>query len=161
MDIIECAMKQEQEAKLWYEQLATDVTSPELKELFSILAASEDEHYRALSGLKADSCAAAADFAALDGAAGAFRPLLAQRDAVETLKKDADGFRHIIAGEEETIRQYEELAAQAGDDGTRNLLGKLVAEEKRHLNIVENIFEFVESPRTYLAWGEFSNLKEY
>jgi rubrerythrin len=161
MNIIECAIKKEQEAKIWYEQLAADVTTPELKELFTILAASEDEHCRAIARLKADKGASAAAFIALDGAACAFRPLLDQRDVVETLKHDSDGFRRIIAEKEETIRQYEELEAQAGDEETRKLLGSLVAEEKRHLNIVENIFEFVESPRTYLAWGEFSNLKEY
>lgn len=161
MNIIECAMKKEQEAKIWYEQLAADVTTPELKVLFTILAASEDEHHRALAGLMADNDVSAVAFTALDGAACAFRPLLDQMGVVETLKHDSDGYRRIIAEEEETIKQYEELAAQAGDEEIRKLLGALVAEEKRHLNIVENIFEFVESPRTYLAWGEFSNLKEY
>ena len=30
-----------------------------------------------------------------------------------------------------------------------------------NLSIVENIYSFVESPKSFLAWGEFSNLKEY
>jgi len=34
-------------------------------------------------------------------------------------------------------------------------------EERKHLNIVENIYSIVESAKTCLAWGEFSNLKEY
>jgi hypothetical protein len=37
----------------------------------------------------------------------------------------------------------------------------IAEEEKKHLNIIENIYSFVESPRTYLAWGEFSNLEAY
>jgi hypothetical protein len=37
----------------------------------------------------------------------------------------------------------------------------IAEEERKQLNIVENIYSFVESPKTYLAWGEFSNLKEY
>jgi rubrerythrin len=36
----------------------------------------------------------------------------------------------------------------------------LAAEERRHLNMVENIYDFVEAPRSFLAWGEFSNLRE-
>ncbi len=36
----------------------------------------------------------------------------------------------------------------------------MVDEEKEHLSIVENIYDFVEKPRTFLACGEFSNLKE-
>jgi rubrerythrin len=39
-------------------------------------------------------------------------------------------------------------------------LRRIAEEERRHLNIMENIFDFVESPKTFLAWGEFSNLNE-
>ena len=161
MDVIECAIRKESEARTWYEQLAATVTVPALKELFSVLAASEDEHFKALCHLRDGEGENAAGFVALDKAACAFRPLLDQQDQVAVLKKDPDGYRQILAEEEETIRLYEELAAHACDESAKSLLDKLVAEEKRHLNIVENIFEFVESPRTYLAWGEFSNLREY
>jgi hypothetical protein len=34
-------------------------------------------------------------------------------------------------------------------------------DERKHLDIVKNIYTFVESPKNFLAWGEFSNLKEY
>lgn len=161
MDIIECAMKKESDAKTWYEKLAADVKKPELKELFSILASSEDEHLKALRQLKGEQSDSVEKFAALDQAACAFRPLLEQRNPLEALKGDPDGFRHIVTEEEESIRFYERLATHATDEGLKRLLDKLVEQEKRHLNIVQNIFDFVESPRTYLAWGEFSNLQEY
>lgn len=160
MDIIECAIKKEQEAKQWYEQLAGQVTTPELKELYTILAASEDEHFRALEGLRKEE-GGEVDFVALEGAACAFKPLMARLDAATALKGDADGFRRILTEEDENVKFYEELAAHAGDKRTKKLLARLTAEEKRHRSIVENIFTFVESPRTYLAWGEFSNLAEY
>ena len=41
------------------------------------------------------------------------------------------------------------------------LLLKIVNEEKKHYNIMENLYDFVLAPQNYLAWGEFSNLKEY
>ena len=65
------------------------------------------------------------------------------------------------APEEEGVRFYEELAAQAKDEGTREILLMIADEERKHLNIVQNIYSFVESPKTYLAWGEFSNLEEF
>lgn len=34
-------------------------------------------------------------------------------------------------------------------------------EERKHLSIDENIHDFVESPKNFPAWGEFSNLKGY
>jgi len=38
------------------------------------------------------------------------------------------------------------------------LLNWFVEDEKRHLEEIEGIYEFVEAPRSYLEWGEFSNL---
>jgi len=161
MDVIECAIKKELEAKRWYEHLADNVSTPELKELYSLLAASEDEHFEALSNLKEDGGEKTAGFLVLANAVCAFRPLHDQQHPGEALKRDPDRYRQILAEEEETICLFEELAARCRNNGARQLLEKLVTEEKRHLNIVENIFEFVELPRTYLAWGEFGNLREY
>jgi len=41
------------------------------------------------------------------------------------------------------------------------LLQKIANEEKKHYNIMENLYDLVLAPQTYLAWGEFSNLKEF
>jgi rubrerythrin len=76
-------------------------------------------------------------------------------------ENDPDSYRHAVLEEEKGVRFYEELAAQAKDEGTRGIILMIADEERKHLNIVENIYSFVESPKTYLAWGEFSNLKEY
>jgi rubrerythrin len=62
--------------------------------------------------------------------------------------------------EEKEIRFYEELASAASDEATRESLLMVAEEERRHLNIVEHIYDFVEAPKSYLASGEFSNLRE-
>jgi len=41
------------------------------------------------------------------------------------------------------------------------LLLKIANEEKKHYNIMENLYDFVLAPQNFLAWGEFSNLKEF
>ncbi len=33
-------------------------------------------------------------------------------------------------------------------------------EEKKHFNILDNLCDFTLAPQNYLAWGEFSNLKD-
>jgi hypothetical protein len=40
----------------------------------------------------------------------------------------------------------------------RRVLERIVSDEKDHLSKIENIYEFMETPHTYLEWGEFSNL---
>lgn len=161
MNVFACALKMETEARQYYERLATATRVPELKNLFAILGAAEEEHVAALTRLQESAEPAPARFAALDESACVFKPLLANRDLLAELENDPDAYGHVVAEEQESVRFYEELAAKATDERTRELLLMLAAEERKHLNIIENIYAFMEAPKTYLAWGEFSNLKEY
>ncbi len=161
MSVFDCAIKMEEEAKEYYEGLAKAAPVPELKNLFSLLAAAEQEHHDALEAMKGKIEPQKLSFAALEEAACVFSPLLEKRELMAQLKEDPDAYRHAVMKEEEGVRFYEELAAKAQDEEARKLLQMIVQEERRHLSIVENIYSFVESPKTYLAWGEFSNLAEY
>ena len=161
MNIFDCAIRMEKEAKEYYENLANVAKVPELKTLFNMLAGAEQEHHDALVKMKEGLDPQKVRFAALEEAACIFRPLLDKRELVAELKDDPDAYRHVVKREEEDAKFYEELAAKAKDEDTRDVFLMIAAEERKHLNIVENIYSFIQSPRTYLAWGEFSNLAEY
>ena len=161
MNIFDCAISMEEDASAYYRKLAEAVTIPEIKNLLSILAAAEEEHRDALVRMKENLDAQKGGFSVLKGASCAFRPLLGKRDVMEGLKDDPDAYKQVVRREEEDVRFYEELAAKAPSGEARSLLLKLADEERKHLSIVENIYAFVESPKTYLAWVEFSNLGEY
>lgn len=161
MNIFDCALKMEEEARQYYEKLAEASAIPELKQLFTMLAAAEQEHHDALMEIKANSPLKKTGFTALNEAACLFKPLMSKRDLMADLQEDPDAYRHIVQEEEKGIRLYEELAAQSQNEATGKILLAIAAEERKHLNIVENIYSFVESPKNFLAWGEFSNLKDY
>jgi len=161
MNVFDCAIKMEEEAKLYYEALAVSAADLELRNLFTMLAAAEQEHKEALVQLQGSVEPKMAQFTVLDRAACLFKPLLAKREAMAQLKESPDGYQMVVAQEEKGVELYQELAAQTKDEGIRQILLKIADEERRHLSIVENIYSFVESPKTFLAWGEFSNLKEY
>ncbi|HTP64785.1 MAG TPA: ferritin family protein [Geobacteraceae bacterium] len=161
MNIFDCAIRMEEEARDYYENLATVVKVPELKNLFNMLAGAEQEHHDALVRMKEDLDPQKVRFAALEEASCLFRPLLDKRELIAALKDDPDAYRQVVRREEEDADFYEELAARAEDEDTREVLLMIAREERKHLSIVENIYSFMESPRTYLAWGEFSNLSEY
>ena len=161
MNIFDCAIKREEEARMCYEELAAAATEPELKNLFTILALAEQEHHNALVKMKGDTKSSKPQFKALQEAACAFRPLLSKRDIMAKVKNDPDAYLHVVKEEEKGIGFYVELAKQAKDEGVREILLMIAEEERKHLSIIENIYAFVESPKNFLAWGEFSNLKEY
>lgn len=159
MNIFDCAIKIEEETKSYYQGLVAEAAEPELKLLFSMLAASEDEHKERLLRLKESWDARKAMLQGLDGTACGFRPWLTQRELLEEKEKDPDLYLFSVSKEEQDIRFYEELCGKAVDEATRNTLRMLASEERRHLETIESIYAFVEEPRTYLEWGEFSNLK--
>jgi len=161
MNVFDCAIKMEVEARKYYEKLAANTDVPELKNLFTLLAAAEQEHHDALLGMKESADPQKTKFKALQEAACLFKPLLAKRELMADRAGFPDAYRQVVKEEEEGVGFYEELAAKATDEGIRKVLLMIADEERKHLSIVENIYSFVESPKNFLAWGEFSNLKEF
>ncbi len=160
MNIVDCAVKKTLEAKTYFEKLAAGSTLGDLKRLFNLLAAAEQEHYEALMKLEKKVEKGGTGFTVIDEAACIFRPLVEKRDLLAELKTDPDAYLHVINEQKESIKFYEDLAAKTEDAATRKLLQMIAEQERKHDNIIKNIYEFMESPRTYLAWGEFSNLKD-
>ena len=161
MNAFDCAIKMEAEATLYYQKLAADVADHELKNLFTMLAQAEQEHHDALMQMKESTDIQKPQFSALEQASCLFKPLLAKRELLAKLKGDPDAYQMVISQEEEAVKLYQDMAEQTKDEGDRAMLLKIADEERKHLSIVENIYAFVESPKTFLASGEFSNLKEY
>jgi rubrerythrin len=160
MNILECTIKMKQETRAHYERLSEAVTEKELKHLFSLLAAAEDEHIEKLGALKANmNKIGELAFNTFDESVCVFSPHIDPRHLAETLRNDPDAYRHVVQEEEETIEFFDQLKNQAENEQMKSVCQVLADKEREHLTMLENIYFFVEEPRTYLEWGEFSNLK--
>jgi rubrerythrin len=151
-------MKRETHAH--FERLAEEAENGELKQLFSLLAAAESEHIDTL--LAADKSMSTRDVEGLkdlDASVCVYSPNIDQWHLDEALKNDPDAYRHVVQEEEQSIEFFDQLSDQAASEKTRKVFQLLAAKEREHLEMLENIYFFVEEPRTYLEWGEFSNLK--
>jgi len=160
MKVLDFALKLEADGKAYYEKLAAECNSHELKSLFTLLAEAEQTHYDALLARKNETDFAGSESHLLEKAKNIFQQLLETKGGASPFKADADGYRLAIKAEEQSIGFYRDAAEKEQSMEVRRLLQALVAEEKLHLNIIENIYEFVETPKFFLAWREFANLKE-
>ncbi|MCM0083878.1 ferritin family protein [Geomonas sp. Red32] len=160
MNVFDCAIKIEEEAENYYKGLEEEASEPELKTLFAILAAAEREHRDKLVRLRRTTAPHKASLDDLDHKVCSFKPQVTQQELLNEIRNDPDLYKFTVREEEEEIRFYEEMAAMANNETTRRTLLMLADEERRHLDTMENIYEFVEAPKTYLASGEFSNLTE-
>ncbi len=161
MNVFDFAMRMEEESWSNYDKLAETATSADLRHIFSQLAESEREHHEHLTILKASTDPKAAESTVLEHARDHMRELISNLDPATITLNDNDAFRHVVKQEEMSIELYEKLADQEPNKHAANLLRLLAKEEREHLEMVENIYDFFETPRTYLAWGEFSNLQSY
>ena len=151
----------EADGRTYYEKLAAGSDSKELRHLFTLLAEAEQAHYDALLARKSERSSALVESSILDQAKNIFQRLMEMKESrgPGSLKVDTDGYRHAIRAEEQSIEFYQKAAEKEKSLEVRQLLLALATEEKLHLNIIENIYEFVESPKYFLEWQEFSNLK--
>jgi rubrerythrin len=161
MNIFDFALKLEDESRNFYEKLAGTSGSEDLKRIFTLLADSEREHHNHLTLLQLGTPPEAAQSVALERARDQIRELVDRLDPASFLSHDTDGYRHAIDSEEKSIDIYEKMAGEEPKGAVADLLLRLAEEERQHLQVIENIYDFVESPRTYLEWGEFSNLRGY
>lgn len=160
MNVFDFALKMEEDGKLFYEKLAAGTNVTELKTIFSMLAAAEDEHRGAIMAMKKNIAPGNADSKLLEKTQNVFQGLMKGTYDREMLKGDPDGYRHAIKVAMAGIKLYEDMAEQESNPATAHILHLLADEERKHLEIMENIYDFVEAPKDFLAWGEFSNLKE-
>ena len=144
MNVFDCAIKIEEEAQQYYERLGSEITLPERKHLFSLLAASEEVFRENLIRLKESLPAEKAELGGLEGTACSFQRFLPER----ALAKGASGLTGFSIKEEEQtiIRFYEELAQWTSSQATHRCLLLLAEEERRHLHLVEHICDFAGEP---------------
>ena len=151
----------EEDGLHFYELLAFDSTDDEMKTTFNLLADSQRRHLTELLEMKGNIDLKTSE-STLAGRAecltNPFRKLLESRDIHGELKNDPDALSHILHAEEGYIRLLEGMAKSEPVAEVRDLLGRMVEDEKGHLETIVNIYDFIKSPHTYLEWGEFSNL---
>src|SRR6185369_6989440 len=156
MNIIECTIKMRKEAQANFANLSMAVVDKDLKRLFSLLAAAEDEHIDKLWGINEELKAAAGVDTRFSPSVCVYNPQVNARNLRKALRHDPDAYAHVLKEEEETIEFFDQLAVEADRDSIRKVCLAAAEKEREHLQVIENIYSFVEDPRTYLEWGEFS-----
>ncbi len=163
MNVFDFAMKMEEDGKSFYERMAAETAAEGLKTIFSRLAEDERKHYEIFQALKDQSQAASLEeTTVLEDSQNIFENLLGtEREALNTVQGDLEGYRYAMKLEAESYQLYEDAAKREKNEDVKNILHRIAEEEHKHFLVVENIFNFFNAPNQYLAWGEFSNLDEF
>jgi rubrerythrin len=161
MNTLEFLSRFENDCLSFYGTLAAETTDPELKELYELLADNRKRHMDLLEPL--EETVRSEDLTSeLTERAGhvinGCRMALFNHDLNKEMRNDRDAFEHVVHAEDEMIKLCEGMAKAEEGEKVKALLNWFVKDEKRYLEEIEGIYEFVEAPHCYLEWGEFSNL---
>jgi len=162
MNVFDFAIKMELDGKAFYEKLAKGTNIAGLQTIFSRLAADEQKHYEIFLALKGQAQATAMeDTTVLEQAMNVFEKLLEEKETLGPIKGDLEGYNYAMKLEADSFRLYEDAAQKERNQDVKNLLLRIAGEEHKHFSILQNIYDFVNAPNQYLAWGEFSNIDEF
>jgi len=160
MNIFEFALKMELDGKAYYEKLAAETSDTGLKAIFTTLAADEQKHYETIQAIQSDSNWVMKESVVLKSAKNLFEKLLSDKTIADGMKKSLDGYQFARKVEADSVKFYEDAAQKESNATTKQLLLRIAKEEKDHYNILDNLYDFTLAPKNFLAWGEFSNIKE-
>ncbi len=161
MNSFTLALDREAEVRDYYRSLADKATLPGVKTIFSLLSADEQKHYEMIQSLSAASAVkVTVQSPTLGTAKDILETFMGSSTVAASLQTDLASYEHALAAEAESIGFYERLLAEETDAFQRGVLEKILGEERQHYAVVENLYEFVLKPAYYLAWVEFSNLRE-
>jgi rubrerythrin len=162
MNVFDFAMQMETDAEGFYRKLAARSPVDGIKKIFTDLADDEHKHFHIFHDLKnATQGTVASESRVLDDARNVFSELLEKKVDVSVMQDNLEGYRYAMKLEADGAHFYEDAAKREKDPAIKKLLLRVAAEERKHFNIVENVYRYVNAPNEYLAWGEFSNLDEF
>jgi rubrerythrin len=163
MTAIDYMTRFEEDGLQLYELLGFTSQNQELKNTFNLLADSQRRHLTTLLSMKNEVQSTIGESELLGRTTvltNGFQRLLESHDIQRELKNDPEAFWHILRTEQECIKLMEGVAHAEPEESNRTLLNRLIVEEKEHLEKIENIYEFITTPRSFLEWGEFSNTRQ-
>ncbi|OGR27766.1 MAG: ferritin [Desulfuromonadales bacterium GWD2_54_10] len=161
MNVFDFALRMELDGKSYYEKLAAETAQIGLKNIFINLAADEQKHYETIEALRDNTAIKMVDSNVLENTKNMFLDLIKDKSIVDSMRKTLDAYLHARKIEADSIRLYEDMAKKESNAEIAQVLQRIANEEKKHFNIMDNLYDYTLAPQNYLAWAEFSNLKEF
>lgn len=160
MSIFDYAMEIERTGQEFYRNLASRATTAGVRTIYSMMAQDQAEILERFRAMKEATHASMDAPSALERAGNIFVEHLDEREALR-ITNDLDAYKFVMGMERDLCRLYETAAAREPNSEVGDLLHKIAEEERRELDRLIKVYEFVNAPNEYLAWGEFSNTDEF
>jgi rubrerythrin len=99
---------------------------------------------------------------ALEAAKNIFQTMRIEESILADLKTKLDAYRYVIEIEADSIELYEDMLKNTDmnwSPAAVALLLKIIEEEKKHYNIMENLHDLIAEYDHLLVWREFDKVR--
>jgi rubrerythrin len=163
MNVFEFAMKMETDGRQFYLDHAEKASTPELKRILLELADDELKHYNLFKSMRDGQVAEykeAQRTTILTTVKNVFEKMRsASKDYTfpSDAKKTWEEAREV---EKKAEAFYRDKVKEVSSANEKNVLTKIADEEHRHWVTMEQVIQFLDRPKNFLADAEWSNLDE-
>lgn len=155
MNAYEYALKLEKDGEKYYRELADRSPYPGLKTVFNILAEEEVKHCHVIEEMMKDSNVDAEKLDIVLDTKTIYETLLSEKDNVNFNNDEVKFYEEAIAREDGAEKFYVKKAQELDTENEKQIFLKLAAEEKKHVEVLQNILDFIQEPQKLVAAAEF------
>lgn len=161
MEIIEYAMKMEQDGMAFYKKHADATSDPALKQIFMTLVEEEARHYQIFKQLNENPSEITGDEFAASANLGEVKNIFVQMSQNTESKQFGDDvisvWTEALRIEEKAHSFYKEKADSEADGVTKKLMLAIAEEETRHVHMIDTVLMYIRHPEAFAQSAQFSS----
>lgn len=145
-----------------YKKLADMCTTNKgIKNILVMLAEDHEKHAATIEEMREKTCEGIDDTEVFKEAKKLFEEMQEQRETFSCDLEQLNLYREARDMVRKKLDLYTEMIEKADCEEDRNLIKKMVEEEKKQITVLDNIIEMVDRPNHWLEDAEFNHLDEY
>jgi rubrerythrin len=166
MNIFDFALKMEVDGEKYYRDLAESVKYDDLKKVLEGLADDEQRHYKIIQSAQ-NQTFSYVENPTLSKVHNVFsvsknEPALPTNDFIAKLKDEQiNVYRAALVKEKESVQLYKKLKENAQRHEEKIICEKLMQEEEKHVEVIEDIIEMLNHVNDWVESAEFNHQDIY
>lgn len=161
MSILELAISLEHDLESFYRQQAELSKGNSLSVVFTLLAKEEENHARILESNSDKLVLPLTDSDILSEIQSIFKSMDDFKLEIKDIPSQLDTYRMALGKEEESLKFYRELQANASDEQSKTVFQYLIKQEDKHCIILEELIKLVNRPEEWVESAEFGIREDY
>jgi rubrerythrin len=159
MELFDIAIRMEAEGAAFYRDLAKKASSEGFTNIFTMLAEDEDRHRATFEAMKANTSVPASTSDASVRASQIFKQF--SKDDFLHEESQLALYEEALEIELKAIEFYSEQHEKVSDVKQKRALAKIIEEERRHYDLLDDIIVMVERPESWIEHAEFGVREDY